>query len=67
MVAPDDGESIGLFEAPVISDGSPAPADLNKLLLDLAEKSVAFRSGLPSSIAAFNTCLTLIGYGASPC
>lgn len=48
---PDDGETTGLFEPLTISEGSPARARLNDLALDLAEKSAAFRSGLPDSIA----------------
>lgn len=51
MTASDDGESIGLFEPLMISEGAPARAGLNELVLDLAEKSAAFRSGLPTSIA----------------
>jgi len=35
----------------MVSEGSPARAGLNDLVLELAEKSAAFRSGLPASIA----------------
>jgi len=51
MTIPDDDETIGLFEPLMVSEGSPARAGLNDLVLDLAEKSAAFRSGLPVSIA----------------
>ncbi|MBO1042279.1 Fic family protein [Brucella pituitosa] len=51
MPIPDDGETIGLFEPLMVSEGSPARARLNDLVLELAEKSAAFRSGLPASIA----------------
>lgn len=51
MTIPDDGETIGLFEPLMVSEGSPARAGLNDLALELAEKSAAFRSGLPASIA----------------
>ncbi|PRA51845.1 Fic family protein [Brucella pituitosa] len=51
MPIPDDGETIGLFEPLMVSEGSPARAGLNDLVLELAEKSAAFRSGLPASIA----------------
>ncbi len=47
----DDGETIGLFEPLMVSEGSPARAGLNDLVLELAEKSAAFRSSLPASIA----------------
>lgn len=48
----DDGESIGLFEPLMVSEGSPRRGELNDLALELAEKSAAFRSSLPESIAA---------------
>lgn len=48
----DDGESIGLFEPLMISEGSPERGRLNDLALELAEKSAAFRSSLPESTAA---------------
>jgi Fic family protein len=51
MTTHDDGESIGLFEPLMVSEGSPARAVLQDLALELAEKSAAFRSGLPVSIA----------------
>ncbi|MGB0506182.1 MAG: Fic family protein [Pikeienuella sp.] len=51
MTIPDEGETIGLFEPLMVSEGSPARAGLNDLVLELAEKSAAFRSGLPASIA----------------
>ena len=51
MTIPDDGETIGLFEPLMVSEGSPARAGLNDLALDLAEKSAAFRSSLPASVA----------------
>ena len=47
----DDGESIGLFEPLMVSEGSPHRGALNDLALELAEKSAAFRSSLPESIA----------------
>ncbi|WP_374397777.1 hypothetical protein [Sphingopyxis sp.] len=47
----DDGETVGLFEPLMVSEGSPARAGLNDLVLELAEKSAAFRSSLPASIA----------------
>lgn len=50
-MGPDDGETIGLFEPLMISEDSPARAGLNDLALEVAEKSAAFRSGLPASIA----------------
>ncbi|PZX36179.1 Fic family protein [Roseinatronobacter thiooxidans] len=51
MTIPDDGETIGLFEPLMVSEGSPARPGLNDLVLDLAEKSAAFRSRLPLPIA----------------
>ena len=51
-MARDDGESIGLFEPLMVSEGSPHRAALSDLALELAEKSAAFRSSLPESIAA---------------
>lgn len=47
----DDGESIGLFEPLMVSEGSPDRGGLNDLALELAEKSAAFRSSLPESMA----------------
>lgn len=51
-MARDDGESIGLFEPLMVSEGSPHRAVLSDLALELAEKSAAFRASLPESIAA---------------
>jgi len=51
-MARDDGESIGLFEPLMVSEGSPHRAGLSDLALELAEKSAAFRASLPESIAA---------------
>lgn len=48
----DDGESIGLFEPLMVAEASPHRGRLNDLALELAEKSAAFRAGLPESIAA---------------
>jgi Fic family protein len=50
-MAQDDGESIGLFEPFMVSEGSSHRGGLNDLALDLAEKSAAFRSNLPASTA----------------
>jgi len=50
-MAQDDGETIGLFEPLMVSEGSPHRGELNDLALELAEKSAAFRSSLPESIA----------------
>ncbi|WP_273070554.1 hypothetical protein [Thioclava marina] len=47
----DDGETVGLFEPLMVSEGSPARAGLNDLVLELAEKSAGFRSSLPASMA----------------
>lgn len=51
MTIPDDGETIGLFEPLMVPEGAPARAQLNDLALDLAERSAAFRSSLPVSMA----------------
>ncbi len=51
-MAQDDGETIGLFEPLMVSEGAPQRPLLNDLALELAEKSAAFRSSLPESIAA---------------
>lgn len=51
-MAQDDGESIGLFEPLMVSEGAPSRGALNDLALELAEKSAAFRSSLPESIAS---------------
>lgn len=47
----DDGENIALFEPLMIAEGSTRRSTLNDLALELAEKSAAFRSSLPDSIA----------------
>lgn len=52
MTRQDDGENIALFEPLMVSEGSPDRAGLNDLTLELAEKSAAFRSSLPASIAS---------------
>lgn len=51
MAIPNDKETIGLFEPLMVSEDAPARAGLNDLALDLAERSAAFRSSLPASIA----------------
>lgn len=51
MVKQDDGETVGLFEPLLVSEGSPTRIGLNDLALELAEKSAAFRSSLPASIS----------------
>lgn len=51
MTIRDDGETMGLFEPLMVSEGSPARGGLNDLVLELAEKSAGFRSSLPASIA----------------
>ena len=48
----DDGETIGLFEPLMISEGSPKRAEINDLALELATRSASFRSSLPASIAS---------------
>ncbi|MGD1923356.1 MAG: Fic family protein [Paracoccaceae bacterium] len=52
MSVTDDGEAIGIFEPLMVSEGSPLRPTLNDLALELAEKSAAFRSSLPESIAS---------------
>ncbi|PLY00521.1 MAG: cell filamentation protein Fic [Desulfuromonas sp.] len=47
----DDGETIGLFEPLMVSEGSPQRAELNDLVLDLATASARFSGSLPPSIA----------------
>lgn len=47
----DDGETIGLFEPLMVSEGSPKRAALSDLALDLATASTRFASSLPESIA----------------
>ncbi|MEP1765524.1 MAG: Fic family protein [Sulfitobacter sp.] len=49
--ARDDGETIGLFEPLMVSEGSPKRRELSDLALDLATTSARFSSGLPESIA----------------
>ncbi len=49
--ARDDGETIGLFEPLMVSEGSPKRGALNDLALDLATASARFSSRLPLSIA----------------
>ena len=39
MTISDDGETVGLFEPLMVSEGSPARAGLNDLALELAEKT----------------------------
>lgn len=51
-MAQDDGEGIGLFEPLMVSEGAPHRGALNDLALELAEKSAAFRSSLPASVAS---------------
>jgi Fic family protein len=46
----DRGESIGLMEPLVISDGSRQRAALTDLALELAQKSAGFRRSLPESL-----------------
>jgi Fic family protein len=50
-VARDHGETIGLFEPLMVSEGSPKRGELSDLALDLATTSARFSSGLPESIA----------------
>lgn len=51
MTIRDDGETVGLFEPLMVSGGAVQRPVLNDLALELAEKSAAFRSSLPPSIA----------------
>ncbi|WP_334543829.1 hypothetical protein [Rhizobium leguminosarum] len=51
MTARDDGESVGLFEPLVVSEGAKLRARLNDLVLTLTEKSAAFSASLPPPIA----------------
>jgi hypothetical protein len=51
MTLRDDGETIGLFEPLMVSEGSPHRAELNDLALELATHSAGFRASLPASIA----------------
>ena len=47
----DDGETIGLFEPLMVSEGSSERTALNDLALELATVSASFKSSLPESIA----------------
>ncbi len=47
----NEGETIGLFEPLLVSEGSRHRAELNDLALDLSTRTAAFRSSLPESIA----------------
>ncbi len=51
MTLRDAGETIGLFEPLMVSEGSPKRAELNDLALELAARSAAFQASLPASIA----------------
>ncbi|KHA51922.1 Fic family protein [Sulfitobacter geojensis] len=51
MTIRDDGETLGLFEPLMVSEGMPNRAQLNDLALSLAEKSAAFSASLPQPIA----------------
>lgn len=52
MPVRDDDEGTGLFEPLMVGDGSPLRGQLGDLALTLAERSAAFRSSLPASIAS---------------
>lgn len=52
MTIRNDGETTGLFEPLMVSEGSPKRAELNDLALELATHSASFRASLPSSVAA---------------
>ncbi|WP_420412215.1 Fic family protein [Roseibium sp.] len=52
MTIRDDGETIGLFEPLMVSEGSGHRSKLNDLALELAERTAAFRSSLPASTAS---------------
>ncbi|WP_113236961.1 Fic family protein [Rhizobium sp. 2MFCol3.1] len=52
MVADDDGESIGLFEPLLVSEGAKSRSKLNELAISLVEKSSALAASLPTPIAA---------------
>ena len=47
----NEGETTGLFEPLLVSEGSHHRAELNDLALDLSTRTAAFRSSLPESIA----------------
>jgi Fic family protein len=51
VVLRDDGETLGLFEPLMVSEGSPYRPNLNDLALSLAERSAAFSAALPAPIA----------------
>ncbi len=51
MTIRDDGESVGLFEPLIVSEGSPHRAALNDQALELAQRSAAFGASLPASTA----------------
>lgn len=51
MTLRDDGETLGLFEPLMVSEGSPDRPSLNDLALSLAERSAAFSASLPAPIA----------------
>ena len=51
MTIRDDGETLGLFEPLMVSEGMPERVRLNDLALSLAEKSAAFSASLPKPIA----------------
>jgi len=51
MTIPDGGETVDLFEPLMVSEDAPARASLNELVLELAQASAAFNSGLPASTA----------------
>jgi hypothetical protein len=50
--AKDRGESIGLMEPLLISEGSPQRGALTDLALELGQKSAGFRRSLPESLLA---------------
>ena len=52
MVADDDGESIGLFEPLLVSEGAKSRSKLNELAISLVEKSSALAASLPAPIGA---------------
>ncbi len=51
MTMTDDGESIGLFEPLLVSQGAKSRSKLNDLAQTLAEKSAALSHSLPSPMA----------------
>lgn len=52
MLADDDGESIGLFEPLLVSEGAKSRSKLNELAISLVEKSSALAASQPAPIAA---------------